>query len=86
MKRIIKNRKKLSASDHAIEELRKTRAIISENSPDLFERIEEIVNSKQSSTVPIDKQKNLSTILTFIEGNDLSSDFQQKLATMLSQN
>ena len=95
MKRIYKKRKSSEIKEHALKQLRETRAMIEGQSPDLLKKMQDIIGAmdkepesrqkpEENSMVEIDRQKNLETVLRFIELKPHSDNLKQELKKLLT--
>ena len=96
MKFIDKKRKTADIKKEALKQLRETRGIINAQYPDLLDTMRGVVNKIQEhenhpglrtpdeTMVKIDQQKNMETILKFIELKPHSDGLKQELKRILS--
>ncbi len=95
MRRIFTNTpdsKRASLEEAALKQLRETRAKISQSNPDLLDTIRnEIFTSQSKPALPpksgetIDKQKNIQTVLKFLQEKDANPAMDQAIKAILAQ-
>ena len=99
MKRVVKKNKSKKIREQALSQLKKTRAKIETESPEALEKLKLILEKSESEklshntqgemildedgVVKIDKEKNLSKILKFIQMNPHNDKLKQALRELL---